>query len=293
MPYWRWTTQAITWQGKDPTSEVQVAMNMVDHDFTTTFGIEIIQGRDFSKDFATDSISAYVINQSMAELMGTENPVGAELTVWDNPGVVVGVMNDFHFRPLDEFIRPLALLLRPDNMGTMSIRIQPGDIASTLAYIDDVWSEHCPEFPFTYSFLDEQFDRSYRQTERMGTLAAGFSLLAVFIAGLGLLGLASFAAEQRTKEVGIRKVLGASAASVIRLLNREFAVLVLIANVIVWPIAWLVSKNWLENFAYHIDPDWSIFVLTGSTTLLLSVVVVSTQTVRAALANPADSLKYE
>jgi ABC-type antimicrobial peptide transport system permease subunit len=293
LPYWRWTTGTVHWPGKDPNDDLHLAMNLVDYDFTKTFGIDLIEGRDFSRDFPSDSITSYLINEEMVKTMGLQSAEGAELTIWDNPGRVIGVMKNFHFRPLNSHIQPLAFVLNPEKVGQVSIRIAPGDISSTLGYIEQAWGRNVPGFPFDYTFLDQKFEASYRSIERIGNLAGAFAFLAIFIASLGLLGLASFTAEQRTKEIGIRKVLGASPTGVVRLLMREFVVLVTIANIGAWPLAWLAMNRWLEEFAYHIELGWSSFVMAGGLALAIAIVTVGSQTLKVARANPADSLKYE
>jgi ABC-type antimicrobial peptide transport system permease subunit len=293
MPYWRWTTGAVHWPGKDPDDDFHLAMNMVDYDFTRTFGIDLIEGRDFSRDFPSDSIASYLINEEMVKAMGLQSAEGAELTIWDNPGRVIGVMRNFHFRPLNSHIQPLAFVLNPEKAGQVSIRIAPGDVSSTLGYIEKVWGRNVPEYPFDYTFLDQKFNASYRSIERIGSLAGSFAFLVIFIASLGLLGLASFTAEQRTREISIRKVLGASATGVVRLLLREFVVLVAIANIAAWPLAWLAMNSWLEEFAYHIELGWSSFILAGGLALAIAIVTVGSQTLRVARTNPVDSLKYE
>ncbi|MDH4033309.1 MAG: FtsX-like permease family protein, partial [candidate division Zixibacteria bacterium] len=293
LPYWRWTTGAVHWPGKASDDDLHIAMNMVDYDFTKTFGIDLIEGRDFSRDFPSDSITSYLINEEMMKAMGLESAVDAELSIWDKPGRVIGVMKNFHFRPLNDQIQPLAFVLNPEKAGQVAIRIGPGDVSSTLGYIEQAWGRNVPGYPFDYSFLDQRFAAGFRSIERIGDLAGGFALLAVFIASLGLLGLASFTAEQRTKEIGIRKVLGASVTGVVRLLLREFVILVTIANLVAWPLAWLAMRSWLEEFAYRVDLGISTFVLAGGLALVIAIVTVGSQALRAARANPVDSLKYE
>jgi predicted permease len=293
LPYWRWTTDVADWPGKNPAGEPQLAMNMVSYDFTETFGIDMIEGRDFSPDYASDSTSSYVVNEEMVKLMGLQSAIGADLTIWNNPGKIIGVMKDFHFRPLNSHIQPLVFVLKPEKAYSVAIRIRPEDISGTLGYIEATWKRIIPEYPFDYAFLDEQFDGRYRGVERMGDLAGGFSLLAIFIACLGLFGLASFTAEQRTKEIGIRKVLGASGFSVVQLLSREFITLVVIAVVVAWPLAWIAMNRWLEDFAYHVDLGWSTFVLAGFLALFIALLTISGQAIRAARDNPVRALKYE
>ncbi|UCC45355.1 MAG: ABC transporter permease [Candidatus Zixiibacteriota bacterium] len=294
LPYWRWTTSAADWDGRDPNEENQVAANMVDFDFVETLGIEMVEGRSFSREFLADTATGYVINEEMAKLMGIHSTaLGARLEMWGNPGEVIGVMRNFHFRPLDTLIQPLVLVYTKVPAAAMAIRIPAGDVSSSLEHIEETWKRMVPDYPFTYSFLDEDFDSRYRSVVNFGNLAGGFSALGILLACLGLFGLASFTAEQRTREIGIRKVLGASVAGVVKLLSKEFLILVMVSNVIAWPVAWYVMKRWLENFAYHVDIGIGVFLLAGITTLVIALLTVSYQAIRAARANPVDSLRCE
>ncbi|UCD18217.1 MAG: hypothetical protein JSV44_04710, partial [Candidatus Zixiibacteriota bacterium] len=263
MPYFSWTTGSVDWDGKDPDREIQVSMNYIDYDFIETLDIELVDGRSFSREFVSDAAGGYLVNEAMVRLMGLESAVGARLTYIDRPGKIIGVMKDFHFRPLDSPIGPLVFVLVPEAVKVLSIRIPPGDIPASLAVVEEIWERICPEYPFAYEFFDQVFDRRYRGIEIMGNLAGSFALVAVFIACLGLLGLVSFAAEQRTREIGIRKVLGASVSSIMGLLSGEFLVLVAIANVIAWPIAYLAMNRWLQYFAYHTELNWVVFIFAA------------------------------
>jgi len=225
--------------------------------------------------------------------MGLKSAVGAGLNIWDRPGQIIGVMKDFHFRPLTSSIQPLAFIINQDKIGVVAIRVAAGDISSSLDYIKDTWQNIFPGFPISYAFLDEQFDRQYDRIEKIGDLTGGFSLLAIFIACLGLFGLASFSADQKTKEIGIRKVLGASVLNIIGLISREFVILVLIANMIAWPLAWLAMNKWLEEFAYRIKIDTGVFILAGGIALTITLITVGYHAAAAAMANPVKSLKNE
>ncbi len=293
MPYWRWSTSSVDWTGKDPNFDANVAMNMVDFGFTETYGIEILQGRPFDRNIVSDSVSAYLVNEEMVKYMGLETVVGAELTIWDNPGQIIGVMRNFHFRPLTSPIRPLAFVINQEKVGTVAIRIAAGEIPSAMEYIKETWQKMFPAFPISYAFLDEQFDRQYNRIERIGNLASGFALLAIFIACLGLFGLSSFTAQQRTKEIGIRKVLGASMISIVRLLSKEFVIMVIIANLIAWPIGWYLMKEWLNEFAYRIELGFGIFVIAGISALVIAIATVSYQALVAAMTSPVKTLKSE
>jgi putative ABC transport system permease protein len=292
MPYFRWTT-LLDWDGKDPNTEIQINMNYVDYDFIETMGIEMADGRTFSRKFSTDSTNAFIVNQEMLKVMGPGAGVGSNLTYGEKQGKIIGVMKDFHFRPLQSLIGPLTFALVPEGVHTLSVRIQPGEVASAMEYIRQTWGRLVPAYPFEYRFVDEDFDNAYRETERMANISGIFGIIAVFIAALGLLGLASFAAEQRTREVGIRKALGASTANIVRLLSGEFLILVGIANAVAWPLAYVLIRGWLDNFAYRIDPGWDIFITAGALALAVTALAVSGQAVRAACANPVTSLRHE
>ncbi|MGH7494331.1 MAG: ABC transporter permease [bacterium] len=276
--------------------EKSYSMNVLyaDYDFVKTMGMEVIAGRDFSREFATDT-SAVLLNEAAVRLLGWSDPVGKQLLLPGNKtwrGAVVGVVKDFHFASLHQEIRPLVIH-NAAYAQYLSLRIRSENIPATLAFIASQWRAFAPEQPLDYSFLDENFNGLYQAEQRTGKIAGAFAVLSVFIAVLGLFSLASFAAEQRTKEIGIRKVLGASVAGIVRLLSSEFVKLVLAANAIAWPIAFYVMNKWLQSFAYRVDIEWRVFVLAGGMAWLIALLTVSTQAIKAARANPVESLRYE
>ncbi|MFC2164108.1 ABC transporter permease [Acidobacteriota bacterium] len=283
----------------DTESEKSTSMQIwgVDHDYIETLGMNILEGRDFSREFSTDK-SAVVINQEVARHFGWEKPLGKRLaTVMNARGdtslfTVIGVVEDFHFQSLRNNIGPLIMLLFPST-SRISFRMNTEDFSGTISLIQKKWREFLPNQPFEYSFLDEAFDSMYRAEKRIGEIFGIFAILAVLIGCLGLFGLAAFMAEQRTKEIGIRKVLGATASKIIRLLVKEFVILIALANAIAWPVAYLVMKGWLKDFAYQTPVQVWLFLLTGVLTLLIALITVSYQAVKAALANPVDSIKFE
>jgi putative ABC transport system permease protein len=267
----------------------------VDHDFFETFGMEIIAGRDFLRELSTDSSGAYIINETAATQLGWHNPedaVGQELGYGQFDGRVIGVVKDFHFESLHLEIKPMLFHIS-QYLHRISVRIRTDDIPGTLAFLQEEWQRHRPDYPFSYYFIDERFNQRYENEEKLGKLFGVFSLLAIFIACLGLFRLAAFTAEQRTKEIGIRKVLGASIGGILALLSKNFVKLVVIANLIAWPVAWYAMNHWLQNFAYRVEIGWRMFALASCLALVIALVTVSMQAIKAALANPVESLRYE
>ena len=282
------------WEGQEADNEILFRAAFVDYDYFETLEIELVAGRSFSKAFATDTANAVVvINETAARIMGMDAPVGQTISDSRRDRTIVGVVKDYNFTSLRSEIDPLILILYPEYTGALVASIAPDDVPGTLRYIEEVWKNYVKEYPFEYGFLDERIDNLYRAEQRVGTLFMYFTALALFISCLGLLGLAAYIAEQRTKEIGIRKVLGASIAGVILLLSRDFAKWVLLANIIAWPVAYLAANRWLETFAYRTDLGWGAFVVAGSMTLLIALLTISYQAVKAAHANPVEALKYE
>jgi ABC-type transport system, involved in lipoprotein release, permease component len=233
------------------------------------------------------------MNEEMVKLMGLESVDGASIRYYSKEIKIIGVMKNFHFKPLSNLIEPLILRLDPEEIRSVLIRIHPERISSSLEFIEKTWKKINPMFPFEFNFIDETFDRTYRNIERTGKLLNIFSILAVFIACLGLFGLASFMAEQHTKEIGIRKAIGASVSNIILLQMKEFIKCVFIANIIAWPIAYYLMNRWLENFPYRSKLGLDIFIFSVTLTFVLALLTVSYQSIKAATANPADSLRYE
>jgi putative ABC transport system permease protein len=286
-------TGGVQWEGKDPNSDIEFTQSAVGYDFTNTMRLQLAQGRDFSKDFATDSVG-YLLNESALKIIGYKDPVGKPLTFWGKKGTIIGVLKDFHFNSLHTQINPLILRLGENiGFGAALVRTEPGKTKQALASLDKVCKDLNPKFPFTYQFSDEEYQKLYKSEQIVGKLANYFAFLAIFISCLGLLGLVIFTSEQRTKEFGIRKVLGASPASLFSLLSKEFLLLVVIAMVIASPLAWIAMNNWLQNYVYRIDISWWMFVLAGSAALLIALITVSFQAIKAAIANPVKSLRTE
>jgi putative ABC transport system permease protein len=280
------------WQGQNPKEEVLMHGNFVGYGYFKTFCMEIKEGRSFSKEYSTDQ-SAVVLNEEAVKRMGVTAPIGMELVNGDNKYTIVGIVKNYHFRSLHKEIEPLVLIFAPENCRGLIARIKSEDISSTIGFLGKKWNEFSSEYPFSYGFMDQRLDRLYRTEQRVGTLFKYFTLLTIFISCLGLFGLASFMTERRTKEIGIRKVLGASVSRIIIMLSKEFTRLVLIANVIGWPAAYFLVKKWLQNFAYRTTINFEIFILGGILALITAWLTISYQAIKAALANPVEALRYE
>ena len=281
------------WEGKDPDFSMLIGQNTVDFDFVDTLKIEIVEGRSFSREYPTDPTSAFLVNEEVARIMEKESVVGERFRFMGTEGKIIGVMKNFHYQPLQNKIEPLALMVSPERINYALVRLNPEDISDSIKSLESTWEKIIPSCPFEFRFLDEIFDRMYRTEERMGSLLKYFAFLAVFVACLGLFGLASFTAEQRTKEIGIRKVLGATVSQVTSLLCQEFILLVLLANLIAWPIAYLLMRNWLENYGYRTSLNLIIFLGALLLAVIVAIFSVGFQAVRAAKSNPATALKYE
>jgi putative ABC transport system permease protein len=264
---------------------------VVDHQFIETLGMEMAAGRNFSRELLTDS-AAVILNESAARRLGWTETIGKQLTSDDRRYTVIGVVKDFHFESLHQEIRPLLIRLGA-SIWYVSVRIRPENLASTLDFLKNRWQALVPDQPFEYSFLDSDFDRLYRAEERTGRIFGYFSALAILIACLGLFGLAAFAAERRTKEIGLRKVLGASVRQIVLLLSKEFTRLIAMAFVVAAPISYFAMNRWLQDFAYRTEINPFIFVLAGLLALVIAWLTVGYQALKAALANPVEALRYE
>jgi putative ABC transport system permease protein len=271
---------------------------VVDRDFVPTFGMAMAAGRNFSRDFATDS-NAFVLNETAVNIIGwksDQEAIGKNFGYGNTKGKVVGVIKDFHFESMHQKIAPIVFIMPPDAYNyynRISIKIAGGHVAEALAYIEKTWRKYLPETPYEYTFLDENFGKLYASEQKQGTLFTIFACIAVFIASLGLFGLSAFAITQRIRELGIRKVLGASVSSIVSLLSRDFLVLVIFAALIAFPVAWYAMHNWLADFAYHIQMPWWVFLLAGLAALSIALVTVSSLAIKAASANPVKSLRTE
>jgi predicted permease len=286
------TSGDLSWPGKDPNLETTVTAMTVGADFIKTMNIKLVDGRDFRAGSAADS-SSYLINEATARLMGEKNPVGKEIKFWKGTGRVIGLMKDFHMSSLHQAITPLVLTYIPENSGYLLIKTHAGKTEQALAELKNVAREFNPDYPFNYHFLDDEYENLYRSEQQVNTLVNYFGVLAILISCLGLFGLAAFTAEQRTKEIGVRKVLGASSASIVGLLSSDFLKLILIALVLASPLAWWALSSWLGTFAYRTGLSWWIFAVSGVVTTFIALVTVSSQAIKAAWLNPVSSLRTE
>jgi len=279
--------------------DLQVAnldLYFVDFDYLNQYRIKMVAGRGFSRDFATDTTQAMVLNEAAVKMFGYTSPeqaIGKRFKQWGREGKIIGVMKDFHFRSLQEVIKPLSMRIEPESNNLVSVKVSTGQLPATIAAIENKWKTLIPNRPFSYYFLDEFFDRQYRSEDRFGKLFLNFAVLAIFISCLGLLGLASYSTMQRTKEIGIRKVMGASVSKIINLLSKDFLKLVFISFFIAAPAAWFFMNHWLKDFAYRTNISWWIFLGAGLTALVIALFTISFQAIRAAVANPVKSLRTE
>lgn len=287
----------VWWEGKTDDENIFMSIRSVDFDFQKTFGIEMVDGRFFSKEFPTDVLESFILNEKAVEFMGLESPVGkafsCQIPFADGKGKIIGIAKNFHFQSLHNEIQPLIVMIHPYWHSHCHFKISSEDVPSTLAFIDFKLKELVPEYPFELSFLEENIDRLYGTERRIGNLVMYGTILAVFVACMGLFGLSSFTAQQRTKEIGIRKVLGASLSGVIYLFSKDFARWVLLANGIAWPVSYFVMRKWLQGFAYRTPMGWEVFAFSILLVLGITLFTVSYQAVKSAVANPADSLRHE
>ncbi len=267
----------------------------IDPDYIPMMGIKIVDGRNFSNDIIEDQAESILINEEAAGRFGWKDPIGKTIRnlLNETNKTVIGVVANFHLRSLHHNIMPLYIDYNPANLDYVSIKIRPDDISKTLHFLRKKWVEITAAQTFDYFFLDEAFDQQYHDDEKLGVILSNFSVLAILIACLGLFGLTSFTVEKRTKEIGIRKALGASVSNIILLLFKEFTKLILLANVIAWPLAYYAMNRWLQNYAYRIDIGLSVFVLAGLIALAIAILTVGYQASKAARANPVDALRYE
>jgi putative ABC transport system permease protein len=270
----------------------------VDQYYLKLMGMHLIAGRNFNLSIASDSISSVIINETLAKNilgMTPENAIGKQFKSRDNQvKTVIGVIKDFNFEALNRAVRAQLFVMPGDFSPTkIFVRFQPGDPADAIALLQSAWKSFVPDYPFKYSFLDEDLDRFYKSEEKWSSIVGWAGGISIFLACLGLFGLAALAAVNRTKEIGIRKVLGASVPIIVRLLSKDFLILVIIALLIASPIAWYFMNKWLLDYAYRINISWWVFAITGAVTVLIAFITISFQAVKVAVANPVNSLRSE
>ncbi|HUI29628.1 MAG TPA: ABC transporter permease [Candidatus Acidoferrales bacterium] len=286
------TNNVPDWEGMDKNAKwISFPSLYVTEDFAQTFKLRMAEGRFFSKEYPSDEAEGFVINEAAVKAMHMQNPVGKRLHAGGKEGKIIGVVKNFNFRSLRSEVEPLMLSLY--GFRHLYLRVKSNDIGETIGMVEQIYHKQYPEHQFTVHFFDEEIDKLYQSEGRMENIFGYFSILAIFIACLGLFGLVSFVSENKTKEMGIRKVLGASVANVVSTLTKDFVIWALLANTIAWPIAYFAMNKWLQGFAYRIDESLWAFILAGGLTLLIVLITVGYQAIKAATANPVESLRYE
>ncbi|MFQ5750445.1 MAG: FtsX-like permease family protein [bacterium] len=300
LPMFTLNHSTVDWEGKKTPRKIAMENTEVDYNYFEMLNLEFVAGRNFSNPYPTDATDAFIVNEEAVKIMGLEIPVGKRIKVAGKEGVIIGVVKNAHFKSLHHAIHPQVFSVLTDftsaamNLyGIILIKFRGNRVTKAIAAIKNIWNKMNPNSPFEYHFLDETIDNQYNAEKKISAILNYSTFLAVFISSLGLFSLASYTSEQRTKEIGIRKVLGASVSGIILLLNKEFTKWVLVANLIAWPIAYFAMNAWIQNFAYRIKIGPGIFLISGVIALVIALLTVSTHAIKAAFANPTDSLRYE
>jgi len=283
---------SVSWEGQT-NQQTEMVLTTVEYDYLKTFKLKLAKGRFFSKEYRSDVTDAYLVNQAAIDAMAMESPLGKELNIAGRKGKIIGVLENYNYQSLHNPVLPMAMRINPNRLVTACFRINSNNVSETRDFITQKYKEFYPEYEFNLRFLSESIERQYAVEERIGRVFKYFTFLGIFISCLGLFGLASFTVEQRKKEIGIRKILGASSSGILLLLTKEFVKWVLVANLIAWPIAYYFMNEWLQNFAYRIDLTAWPFFLAGLSALLFALLTVSYQAVKAAQTNPVDNLRSE
>ena len=286
------STEGVDWPGKNPDADIQVESISADYDLLETLGVELTAGRAFSRDYGADS-ARIIFNEAAIKIMGLTDPIGKMINLWGDDREIIGVVKNFHFESFHESIKPLFFILQPERTMTVMAKIEAGREQETISRLEAFYRNFNPGYEFQFNFLDQTFRAQYAAEQRVALLSRYFAGLAILISCLGLFGLVAFTAERRVKEIGIRKVLGASATSIVRLLSASFTKMVITAIVIALPLSYFIAKSWLDGFAYRIELEWWFFAGAGLAALLIAWLTVSLQTIKAARINPVDSLKGE
>jgi putative ABC transport system permease protein len=291
-----WTTGMVA---KGSINSAIVNFTLVDYDYLPVMGLQLKSGRNFSRQFPSDTLNRVILNETTVRDLGiTGDPIGSLIT--DDPNAkevnwytIVGVVKDFHFANLRNEIKPYMFILRERGIDNLAVKINTSDVTGTLNGLKKAWASVSPERPFEYFFLDDTFELLYKTEENFKLVFLVLAAMAIYIACSGLFAIAAFFIKRRTKEIGIRKVMGASAHQITWLVSAEFLLIVALANIIAWPLAWYFMNNWLNGFAYRISLSWGSFATAGAIALLIAAVTVSFQSIKSALANPVDSLRNE
>ena len=285
-------TSDIAWEGKSPKTVINFGNIGFNYGMIETLGMEMAAGRSFSRSISSDS-TEIIFNQTAIDMMGLKNPIGKTVKMWGVDRKIVGVVKDFHFESLHERVKPFAIRLEPLLTNCLIAKIQAGNETRVIEQILKLHQKYCPGFVFDYKFLDQDYQSQYVAEKRVAVLSRYFAGLAILISCLGLFGLAAFTAQRRQKEIGIRKVVGATVGNVVFLLSADFLKWIVIAVFIAFPLAWWLMNNWLNEFAYKIKIGADIFIIAGLATLFITFLTISYQSIRAALANPVKSLRTE
>ena len=305
LPGDQYAGDGIAIPGSAGDKEYRANVFIGDHDYITTLGLKMIAGRNFSRDMSTDVEEAFIINETAVKELGFGTPAKAlgQRLHWNkwvpdslNPvkkGKVIGVVQDFHYKSLHEKVTTSVIQIYPPVAFKVAVKLKTDDITNTIAFMNGAWNKYSPGYPMDYKFMDETYGKMYNSEEKLGSLLWIFTMMAIVVGCMGLFALAAFSAEQRVKEIGIRKVMGASVFSIMGLLSKRFVILILIASVIAFPLAWWAMSNWLENFPYRVKISWWIFIIAGLAALVIALITVSFQAIKAAIANPVKSLRTE
>jgi hypothetical protein len=284
----------ITWQGKEKNSTVGVKPASVGFDFVKLMKLQMVEGRSFSRSIASDSIDAFLVNEEAVKEMGMKKPLGQWVQAWNKRGHIIGVLKDFHTQSLHEVMKPIMLDVKEnENFGVILVRTQPGQTTQALESLATVYKQVNPQYPFVYQFVDKEYEKLYTNEQVISKLSIVFAVVAILISCLGLLGLVMFSAEQRIKEFGVRKVLGASLGQLMALFAQDFIKLVIIAFLIAAPLGWYSMNGWLQDFAYRVDLSWWVFAVAGASALAIAMLTLVYEAFKAAVANPVKSLRTE
>ncbi|MCH7781995.1 ABC transporter permease [candidate division KSB1 bacterium] len=300
LPFGNFDTNAFLPEGKTIKDLMIYSRMIIDHDFVDTYRMQITGGRNFSRDFPTDTLEGIILNEMAVRDLGWETALNKKFDQLTNleplettPGKVIGVVKDFHYESMNQAIKPMVLQMSGQSFSMISVRIKPENISETVDYIRGVWRKFSPSMPFDYVFVDDSFDQLFRFEERLKGIFTAFTAIAIFVSSLGLFGMASFTAQQRKKEIGIRKVLGSSVSQIVQMLIKDFTKLVVVGNVIGWILAFFIMSDWLQSFAYRINIGVFTFIVAGAISIFLAIATVSYQSLKAGLANPVNSIRAD